>query len=122
VNSRRSTQAARAEKTAWLAGLKRRDGELEVLRALANGKVNSARHRAVVAFLRDYDFLDSEHQVVYESVRAIAQRQPISASRLAAHLNNRGFPDIDLEKYFEGTPLDLVKALDLARALYTLKV
>ena len=92
-----------------------------MLRSLANGKVSSARHRAVVRLLQDYDFLDPEHQVVYESVRAIAQEQPISAPRLAAHLNNRGFPDIDLEKYFEGTPLDLVKALDLVRALYTLK-
>lgn len=93
-----------------------------MLRALANGKVSSARHREILDLLHDYEFLDSDHQVVYESLREIARLQPISQSRLAVHLNNRGFPDIDLEKYFEGTPLDLIKALELARRLPDLEL
>jgi hypothetical protein len=121
VNSQRAKGTAPTGKTAQLAGLKRAEGELEVLRALTNGNVSSARHKSILRFLQDYNFLDPEHQVVYESFQAIARRQPIVAPQLAVHLNNRGFPDIDLEKYFEGTPLDLVEALDLARALYTLK-
>ena len=45
-------------------------------------------------------FLDSEYQVVFESIRALFHSGPISAARLALHLNNRGFPDIDMERYF----------------------
>lgn len=121
MNSKHQKRSGRSRQTEWIASLKRADAELEVLRALANGKVTSARHRAVLDFLRDYEFFVPEHQVVYESLRQIARMQPISQSRLAVHLNNRGFPDIDLEKYFEGTPLDLIKALELARVLPDLK-
>ena len=44
-------------------------------------------------------FADPEHQVVYESIRALLTRGPITHARLIAHLTNRGFPDVEIEKY-----------------------
>ncbi len=41
-----------------------------------------------------------EHQVVFESIRFLLSRGTLTAARLAVHLNNRGFPDVDMEKYF----------------------
>ncbi len=46
-------------------------------------------------------FLDPEHQVVFESIGALLPHGPISAARLRVHLNNRGFPETDVEKYFQ---------------------
>ncbi|MGD0908855.1 MAG: hypothetical protein ABSA96_14830 [Candidatus Acidiferrales bacterium] len=50
--------------------------------------------------LAGHNFLDAEYQVVFESIRALFQSGPISSARLAVHLNNRGFPDIDMDRYF----------------------
>ena len=50
--------------------------------------------------LAQHTFIESEHQVVFESIRALFPRGPISATQLRVHLNNRGFPDTDVEQYF----------------------
>ncbi len=49
-------------------------------------------------------FVEPEHQVVFESIRALFPRGPISVGQLRVHLNNRGFPDTDVEKYFQSAP------------------
>ena len=54
-------------------------------------------------------FLDPEREVVFESVRALLRLGPISLARLRVHLNNRGFPDIDVEKYFLPTRADRIE-------------
>ncbi len=46
-------------------------------------------------------FIEPEHQVVFESIRALFPRGPISPPQLRIHLNNRGFPDTDVDKYFQ---------------------
>jgi len=99
------------------ASLDRGKAELEVLRALTNGSRGAAEYRLIVRLVHDYRFCDAEYQIVFESLREISENEPISFSRLAVHLNNRGFPDIDLEKYFEGTPVDLTQGMALARTL-----
>jgi hypothetical protein len=40
------------------------------------------------------------HRVVFESICALFPRGTITAEKLIVHLNNRGFPDTDVEKYF----------------------
>lgn len=52
-------------------------------------------------------FLDPEYQVVFESIRALLHSGPISSARLALHLNNRGFPDIDTDRYFPAAGVHL---------------
>ena len=99
------------------ASLDRRKAELEVLRALTNGSTGAADYGRIVRLVHGYHFRDAEYQVVFESLREISENEPISFSRLAVHLNNRGFPDIDLDKYFEGTHVDLTQGIALARTL-----
>ena len=51
--------------------------------------------------LNQYTFIEPEHQVVFESIQTLFPRGPISMAQLRVHLNNRGFPDTDVEKYFQ---------------------
>ena len=85
--------------------------ELDVLRALCSGAGTSEQRRALSESLARYRFSEPEHQVVFESLCALSRRKEISAASLAVHLNNRGFPDLDLEKYFAAAPPSVEQAL-----------
>ena len=50
--------------------------------------------------LSGHSFIEPEHQVVFESIRTLFPRGPFSLAQLRVHLNNRGFPDTDVERYF----------------------
>ena len=85
--------------------------ELDVLRVLCGGAGTTQRRQALSESLARYRFSEPEHQVVFESLRAMSGRKEISAASLAVHLNNRGFPDLDLEKYFAAAPPSVEQAL-----------
>jgi len=85
--------------------------ELDVLRALCSASGTSEQRQALNESLARYRFREPEYQVVFESVCAMSGRKEISAAMLAVHLNNRGFPDVDLEKYFDAVPPSLEQAL-----------
>ena len=74
--------------------------ELDVLRALCGGAGTTEQRQALSDSMGGYRFSEPKHQVVFESLRAMSGRKEISAAGLGVHLNNRGFPDLDLEKYF----------------------
>jgi hypothetical protein len=84
--------------------------ELQTLRALCNEASPRETRQKLLQSLSLRSFLEPEHQVVFESIRALFPRGPISAAQLQIQLNNRGFPDTDVEKYFDGEP-----AADIAR-------
>ncbi len=100
----------RQDRTA-LDGVDRLALELDVLRALCSGAGTSEQRRALQESLAGYRFSEPEHQVVFESLCALSSRKGISAAGLAVHLNNRAFPDIDLEKYFVAAPPSVEQAL-----------
>ena len=77
--------------------------ELQALRALCLGETPRDQQEQIMKFLSAHSLLDPEHQVVFESLRLLLPRGPISVERLRVHLNNRGFPDTDVEKYFQPT-------------------
>jgi hypothetical protein len=85
--------------------------ELDVLRALCDSQSFVALRADLCMSLADYRFADAEHQVVYESVRALVERGQFSADQLAVNLNNRGFPDTDMQRYFVAVPPSYEKAL-----------
>jgi hypothetical protein len=75
--------------------------ELDALRSLCDETLaREIRHDFLVSLGRQ-SFTDPEHQVVLESIRALFPRGPLSQTTLRIHLNNRGFPDTDVEKYFQ---------------------
>jgi hypothetical protein len=74
--------------------------ELRLLRVLCDANATRAHRIELLQSLEGHDFLDPEHRVVFESIRFLFSHGDVSAARLAVHLNNRGFPDVDLEEYF----------------------
>jgi len=74
--------------------------EIELLRALCDEAALPARRLELMQSLRGHVFLSPENQVVFESICFLFPRGGVSANRLTVHLNNRGFPDVDLQKYF----------------------
>jgi hypothetical protein len=73
--------------------------EMQALRVLCDEAVAREQRQRLLESLDQHTFIDPEHQVVFESIRALFQRGPISMAQLRVHLNNRGFPDTDVEKY-----------------------
>ena len=78
--------------------------ELQALRALCNEHAPREEQQRLVHSLSQHIFIEPEHQVVFESIRALSSRGPISVAQMRVHLNNRGFPDTDVEKYFQSAP------------------
>ncbi len=75
--------------------------ELKALRALCDEEIARNLRQNLIQSLGPHAFIEPEHQVVFESIRALFPRGPISVAQLRVHLNNRGFPDTDVEKYFQ---------------------
>jgi hypothetical protein len=75
--------------------------ELKALRTLCDEAVARNLRQNLIQSLGPRAFNEPEHQVVFESIRALFPRGPFSEAQLRVHLNNRGFPDTDVEKYFQ---------------------
>jgi hypothetical protein len=75
--------------------------ELQSLRALCDEAAPREERHRLLQSLSQHAFIEPEHQVVFESIRALFPRGPISVAQLRVHLNNRGFPDTDVESYFQ---------------------
>ena len=78
--------------------------ELQALHALCDEAAPPEERQKLMESLSQHAFIEPEHQVVFESIRALFPRGPISMAQLRVHLNNRGFPDTDAEKYFQPAP------------------
>lgn len=74
--------------------------ELQALRSLCDNMASDAAHQSAMHSLERHNFVEPEHEIVFQSLRALWPRGPVSAERLRVHLTNRGFPDTDVEKYF----------------------
>jgi hypothetical protein len=74
--------------------------DLQKLRALCDEAVPREERLALLHSLGQRDFLDPEHQVVFESISVLLPRGSVSLTQLRVQLNNRGFPDLDVENYF----------------------
>jgi hypothetical protein len=78
--------------------------EFQALRALCDEAAPREERKRLMQTLSRHVFIEPEHQVVFDSIRALFPRGRISAGQLTVHLNNRGFPDTDVEKYFQAAP------------------
>ncbi len=94
--------------------------EIRILRSLCGETFTRKQRLELLQAVDHYIFIEPEHQVVFESLRSLLVRGPVNSARLAVHLNNRGFPDIDMEKYFRAGSDDIEDMLKQARALHDL--
>jgi hypothetical protein len=74
--------------------------DLAILRKICDAALSQEQRVTLLKSLQNHVFSDAEHQVVFESIRFLLSRGPVSPAGLAVHLNNRGFPDVCVEKYF----------------------
>jgi len=77
------------------------EAELKALRTLCDETVARNLRQNLIQSLGPHAFSDPEREVIFESIRSLFLRGPISREQLRVHLNNRGFPDTDVDKYFQ---------------------
>ena len=88
---------------------KQLEAERKAIQTLCDEAIPRKLRQNLIQSLGPKAFINPEHQVVFESIRALFPRGPITMDDLRIHLNNRGFPDTDVETYFQppsadGTP------------------
>jgi hypothetical protein len=83
--------------------------EFQALRVLCDESVPREQRVTLMQSLCRHVFIEPEHQVAYESIRALLSRGPVSTGQLRVHLNNRGFPDTDVEKYFQPATTESIR-------------
>jgi hypothetical protein len=75
--------------------------EFRALCTLCDETIARNLRQNLIQSLSPRKFTEPEHRIVFESICALFPRGPITAQKLIVHLNNRGFPDTDVEKYFQ---------------------
>jgi hypothetical protein len=96
------------------------EAEARVLGTLCIAAASRERCTEIISALDRYEFLEPEHQILFGSIRALLERGRLSTANLAVHLNNRGFPDVDLEKYRAAGLPGMDEAVQLAGQLVSL--
>jgi len=94
--------------------------EVQILGTLCTQAGTVEQRNKLAHTLDRYAFLEPEHQIVFGSIRALLLHDRLSSANLAVHLNNRGFPDMDLEQYCAAALANIDEALKLARQLCSL--
>jgi hypothetical protein len=91
--------------------------EIEMIGTLIKRVGTNAQRTELVRTLENYAFVEPEHRIVFESIRFLVLRDTVSKEKLAVHLNNCGFPDVDLDKYIAAGNADIEPLLQLAARL-----
>jgi hypothetical protein len=78
--------------------------EIQILRALCNEAAPREERLKLLESCAHHAFIEPEHQIVFESIRALFPHGALTPARLIVHLTNRGFPDIDVERYLPALP------------------
>lgn len=75
--------------------------ERVVLVALCQGQLLEADWHEAIARLANYRFADTLHQLVFDTLAEMNTSDArVIREQLRARLNNKGFPDLDLEGFF----------------------
>jgi hypothetical protein len=94
--------------------------ETQILGTLCGQTGADEQRKELAQILEHYVFLEAEHQIVFGSIRSLLFRDRLANTSLAVHLNNRGFPDVDLDKYRAAGLPSIDEALRLARRLVSI--
>jgi hypothetical protein len=84
---------------------RRIDAERRLLAALCQGALEAGERGAALARLASYRFAEPEHEIVFrEAVRLRAGGAGERRAELAKRLTRAGFPDVELERFFDCEP------------------
>ena len=96
----------------------RRNGERLALKALCQGTPQGSIREAARRILAHYRWLEPLHQVVYQVVLAMPfDSAELIRQQLPARLTRAGFPDVEVEDFFEPHSLAKEVAEELMRSL-----
>ena len=88
------------------------DDEEQLLRFLVTATASQEVVRSILDRLRTHRFQSVEHQVLFECVASLHERGAGNFRELLpAHLVRAGFPEVDLERFFEQAPISTEHAL-----------
>jgi hypothetical protein len=91
--------------------------EIEILGTLIKRVGTNAQRTELVRRLENYAFVEPEHRIVFESICFLLARNKVSKENLTIHLNNRGFPDVDLGRYIAAGCADIEHLSQIAAQL-----
>jgi hypothetical protein len=94
------------------------EAERNALRALCQDTCDGSVRAQGMRILTSYPFVDAVHQLLFDTLREIPSADPeVIRAQLPTRLNNRGFPDLDMETFFEAHGLSTAEAIALMRNL-----
>ena len=92
--------------------------ETKVLAALAEGTTDGSIQDVARAFLGQYRWHDSAHQIIFEALMTIpSENVETIRSQLPARLTRMGFPDLDWETLYAMPRLSRAEAERLIESL-----
>ena len=92
--------------------------ECLLLQVLCNGRSRTQTREELISQLRMYAFRSVEHQVLFDCLQAMPLDRPeLVRELLPARLVRAGFPDIDLEPFFEAGEVSEEEAGKMCREL-----
>ena len=89
-----------------------------VLAALCTGPLSLDDRSEALRSLANYNWILPDHRVIYEALRRSRQRNsPALREHIVAEITRLGFPDIDVEPFFNPCSLTKAEIVELANAL-----
>jgi hypothetical protein len=89
-----------------------------VLGALCTAPLSLDDRSEALRSLANYDWILPDHRVIYEALRRYRQRNsPALREHIVAEITRLGFPDIDVEPFFNPCSLTQAEIVELANAL-----
>lgn len=100
----RPSGQSRKHESSFPGELSRIDRERRLLQFLCQNSQNN-REGSILAqdtLLGDYTWIEPLHRVIFEAIRSSPARSPqVLQVQLPAMLTRRGYPDVDLDPFFE---------------------
>jgi hypothetical protein len=89
-----------------------------LLGALCAGPLSPEDRSDILRSLADYNWIHPDHRVIYEALRRSHHRgSPALREHIVAEITRLGFPDIELEPFFNPCTLTKAEIVGLANAL-----
>jgi hypothetical protein len=89
-----------------------------LLGALCTGSLSPEDRSETLRGLADYNWIHPDHRVIYEALRRSRQRHSAALrEHIVAEITRLGFPDIEVEPFFNPCTLTKAEIVRLANAL-----
>lgn len=92
--------------------------ERSLLGALCTGPLTLEDRRSALLSLAHYNWIGPDHRVIYEALRGSRQRESAALrEHVVGEITRLGFPDIDVEPFFNPCTLTKAEIVGLANTL-----